>query len=127
MLIDKPELSRNCIEIFSDKTNILYTSSLCVMEFIHLLQSGKLNLRKKNKITPENVYDEIENMDIIIKSVTKEHFDTYAKLPLSEQHRDPCDRLIIAQAISDKIALVSSDLKFGQYRKYGLNFVKNDR
>lgn len=127
ILTDDSEISKDISVLISDKTNTFYTSYICVMEFIYLLQSGKLNLGKRNRLTPENVWDEIESIDVEIKSVTKKHLDTYATLPLSDQHRDPCDRLIIAQAISDKIALVSSDLKFGHYRKYGLNFVKNDR
>ncbi len=127
ILIDQSELSRYISSLISDTTNLFYTSSVCVMEFIHLLQSGKLNLPKRTKLTAENVYEEIENIGIKIKGVTKNHFDTYAKLPLSEQHRDPFDRLIIAQAISDQIALISSDLKFSHYKKYGLDFVKNER
>lgn len=48
-------------------------------------------------------------------------------LPMYENHRDPNDRLIIAQAMSDKISLVSSDRKFEQYTKYGLDFIFNRR
>ncbi len=35
--------------------------------------------------------------------------------------------MIIAQAISDKIPLVSSDHKFGRYVKFGLDFIFNER
>ena len=34
---------------------------------------------------------------------------------------------IIAQAISDRATLVSSDLKFQWYGKYGLDFIQNKR
>ena len=44
-----------------------------------------------------------------------------------KDHRDPFDRLIIAQAISDKATLISSDLKFQWYEKYGLTFIQNKR
>ncbi len=40
---------------------------------------------------------------------------------------DTNDRLIIAQAISDKATLVSSDLQFPKYRKYGLSLHQNKR
>ena len=42
-------------------------------------------------------------------------------------HRDPNDRLIIAQGISDNIPLISSDLKLSRYEKYGLDFILNER
>ncbi|MDR1779439.1 MAG: hypothetical protein LBR50_01745 [Tannerella sp.] len=38
---------------------------------------------------------------------------------------DPSDRLIIAQAITEKIPLISSDKQFPKYRKYGLAFILN--
>ena len=36
-------------------------------------------------------------------------------------------RLIVAQAISDRIPLVSSDGKFTRYERYGLDFIQNRR
>lgn len=55
------------------------------------------------------------------------HIDTLAALPIYDDHRDPNDRMIIAQAISDKIPLVSSDRKFIRYERYGLDFIFNER
>lgn len=46
---------------------------------------------------------------------------------LYDDHRDPNDRLIIAQAISDQIPLISSDRKFSRYERYGLDFIFNER
>ena len=59
--------------------------------------------------------------------VTEKHLDDYEALPMYEDHRDPNDRLIIAQAISDRTALISSDHKFKLYEKYGLEFFFNKR
>ncbi len=44
-----------------------------------------------------------------------------------DDHRDPNDRLIVAQAISDRVPLISSDRKFERYRNYGLDFMFNER
>ncbi len=40
---------------------------------------------------------------------------------------DPSDHIIIAQAITEHIPLVSSDLKFPLYRQQGLNLVLNKK
>jgi len=48
-------------------------------------------------------------------------------LPLLPDHKDPTDRIAIAQAITEKIPLISSDRKFHDYRRYGLDFVFNKR
>ena len=52
---------------------------------------------------------------------------TLAALHVNEEqeHKDPFDHIIIAQAITHKMTLVSSDTKFPYYRKQGLKLVEN--
>jgi PIN domain nuclease of toxin-antitoxin system len=50
---------------------------------------------------------------------------TLASLNRVENHNDPNDRLIIAQAITEKLPLISSDRKFEHYRKQNLQFIYN--
>jgi PIN domain nuclease of toxin-antitoxin system len=47
------------------------------------------------------------------------------KLALVEGHNDPSDRLIISQALTEKMPLISSDKKFPKYRKLGLDLISN--
>jgi PIN domain nuclease of toxin-antitoxin system len=42
-------------------------------------------------------------------------------------HNDPTDRMIIAQAITEGLLLISSDRMFEHYRKQKLDFVFNRR
>ncbi len=69
----------------------------------------------------------LADLGIDIVPVTVRHLHQLARLPLSDDHRDPNDRLIIAQAISDRTPLVSSDRKFYKYERYGLELVFNER
>jgi PIN domain nuclease of toxin-antitoxin system len=55
------------------------------------------------------------------------HLAKYVALDLALDHKDLSDHAIIAQAISDKIPLISSDRKFENYVSQGLNFVFNKR
>jgi len=57
----------------------------------------------------------------------REHLETLSCLPFYPDHRDPFDRVIIAQAITEKIPIISSDRKFHNYVKHGLDFVFNKR
>lgn len=57
----------------------------------------------------------------------KQHNQTLAKLEIVARHKDPFDHAIIAQAISEKLILVSSDKKFKEYTEQNLNFVFNKR
>ncbi len=49
----------------------------------------------------------------LVKPVTLELFVAAANLPM--HHRDPWDRLLIAQAMADNLAIVSPDREFPAY------------
>ena len=63
---------------------------------------------------------EIDNTDINV-------IRTLASLQINEAqgHKDPFDHIIISQAISHKMTLISSDTKFPFYRKQGLKLIEN--
>lgn len=125
---EREGLSPETLSLFSDYENTMLTSTVCVHELIHLLQIGKLPLRRnKEKVDIKEFEEWLEMMSVQIKPVTIEHLRTLASLPLFPDHHDPNDRLIIAQAISDRISLVSSDRKFCKYQRYGLDFIANER
>ena len=129
LLGDHQSLDRDVLGMIFDYSNTLYTSSTCVHELIHLFQIGKVCWRKQDgkPFQAEDILEGLSSMMIKILPISEKNFQTYALLPFIKDHRDPFDRLIIAQAISDKATLVSSDLKFQWYEKYGLDFIQNKR
>jgi hypothetical protein len=48
-----------------------------------------------------------------------------SEVSLEKTHNDPSDRLIISQAITEKIPVISSDTAFPLYRKHGLDLIEN--
>ena len=129
LLGERKSLDNDVLEILFDYSNTFYTSSVCVHELIHLFQIGKISWKKQNgkPFVAEDVLASLLEMSIEIKPIMDKHLAEYASLPIIKEHRDPFDRLIIAQAISDKATLVSSDLKFQWYERYGLEFIQNKR
>ena len=122
------ELSKEVFEILTDYSNTYITSTVCVHELIHLFQIGKIPLKRNGERVVINDFSKwLKEMGIGIVPVSVKHLEELAALPLMDDHRDSNDRLIIAQAISDRIPLVSSDHKFGRYVKYGLDFIFNKR
>jgi len=69
----------------------------------------------------------MHTVGIEIVPVTEKHLQQLAALPIYDEHHDPNDRLIVAQAIADKIPVVSSDRKFRLYESAGLDFIYNRR
>lgn len=55
------------------------------------------------------------NLNIQELPITFEDTITYASLPLTSDHRDPFDRILVAQAMNRSLALVSADKKFDAY------------
>lgn len=107
----------------------LFSSSVCFQELTHLIQIGKLRLPhiKDTEKAAQEALRILNNYGITLSPITEKHIHALAKLPLYDDHRDPNDRLIIAQAISDRIPLISSDRKFIKYESCGLEFIFNER
>ena len=106
---DSPELSNNAAELIeSDIELVLSVASLWEIAI-------KVNL---NKLTlPEDyktfIPQQLTLNSIEILPVSLQHLSLVAKLPL--HHRDPFDRLIIAQAIAEEIPVISIDRQFDHY------------
>jgi len=112
-------------DILYDFSNILYASSIAVNELILLYKIGKIKLLTCKSV--QEILDRIEKSGIEIKYYGKHHISQYVNLELLERHKDVNDHGIIAQAISDKIPLISSDKEFKNYIPQGLNFIFNKR
>lgn len=122
------EISPDVQALISDYGNIMLTSTACVQELIHLYQIGKLPFRRRShQPDASQIISWIDDAGIDIVPICRAHLQCYASLPLYDDHRDPNDRLIIAQAIADRLPLVSSDRKFTRYARHGLHFIYNER
>jgi PIN domain nuclease of toxin-antitoxin system len=119
-------LNNDTREILTDYENIIYISSESVKETIHLFQTDRIKTKKWKTATDIVSFIEQES-DFLIDYVRKEHLRTFAGLELVANHNDPSDRLIIAQAITERMPLISSDRIFAEYRRQGLQFIYNKK
>ncbi|MDO5105040.1 MAG: PIN domain-containing protein [Capnocytophaga sp.] len=118
-------MSKDTKSILEDYHNVLYVSSLSLMEIKYLFEKGKLKTKFK---TTQQIFDFITNeLDFKILHTKNEHTQTYATLNIIEEKTDLIDRFIISQAITEKIALVSSDKAFENYTPQKLKFIYNKR
>ena len=121
---DEESLSREVKNILHDSGNLIYIPSRCVEELIHLQLSGRIKVKQWK--SAEDIFSTIEEFGFGIKHTGDEHLHTLAWLPLLPDHRDPTDRIAIAQAITEKMPLISSDRQFPRYKRYGLELVFNE-
>jgi len=103
-------LSGKAREIIEDFDNELVLSVASLWEMAIKVSIGKLEmLREFDKFIPEK----LEENEIDILHVSLDHLSEMMKLPF--HHRDPFDRLIIAQSISENVPVIACD---GIFKKY---------
>jgi PIN domain nuclease of toxin-antitoxin system len=123
---DKRLITAEVWDILNDTNNGIYVPSKCVEELIHLRQSERIKVKPWK--SADDIIGYIKNeMRYGIHYVQEGHLKTLSRLQLFPDHRDPTDRIIIAQAIAEGMFIISSDRKFHDYRPLGLNFVFNKR
>ena len=112
--VESPErLSKRAAAALRNPENILELSAISLAELAIKASIGKL------AISEAVARQAIEDLGIRVLPYTAEHALRLFGLPL--HHSDPFDRQIIAQALSEKIPVVSPDQKFGLYE--GLKIV----
>lgn len=107
--VESPErLSKRAVAALQNPENVLELSAVSLAEIAIKAALGKLRLSAA--IARQAVHD----LDIRILPYTADHAYYLFDLPL--HHGDPFDRQIIAQALSEKIPIVTSDEKFSLYK-----------
>jgi len=64
-----------------------------------------------------------KNMGFNILDMQEHETITFHQLPLKVKHKDPFDRMLIWQAITKNMIMVSKDDLFGQYKEDGLKVI----
>ncbi len=105
-----PQLSVYARELIEDVSNERYLSIASLWEMAIKVSIGKLSLELP---FTKMVSKHIAGNAIEILHISPEHLDHLKKL--SFHHKDPFDRLIIAQCKNEKIPIVSKDEIFNDY------------
>ena len=110
-LADSPKLSRQARAFIADPENTVFVSAATMWEIRIKEKLGKLDV-------PANLIDTVRSEEFEWIPISAEHADATMDLPLL--HRDPFDRMLVAQAKWMGITLLTSDPMLAQYG----NFVK---
>ena len=126
MVSDRQSLTNDVCAILEDPENLKYLSIISLQELIIAFRTKKL-LSNVWRTEAEMISFVLNDPSVEIDNTDINVIRTLAALQINESqdHKDPFDHIIIAQAISHKLTLVSSDTKFPFYRKQGLRLVEN--
>lgn len=103
-------LSENAQRLFLDQTNDMLLSMASVWEIFIQTGAGKLRLPEKPEVF---LRDQLRENLVSLLPIRYEHCAGLLRLP--NVHRDPFDRLIIAQALHERLPVLSADPAFVSY------------
>ncbi|HCF26640.1 MAG TPA: PIN domain nuclease [Cyanobacteria bacterium UBA11049] len=107
---DSPKLSVIVKQLIEDENNEKLLSTASVWEMAIKYSSGKLSFVQPFRVFIEQQIT-LNSTDLL--NINLNHIDIVATLPL--YHRDPFDRLLIAQAMVEQIPILSADSAFDAY------------
>ncbi len=110
LLENNPQLSNRAQSIIVDETNELFVSIASIWEMTIKSSLGKLNLSIP---LSDLISQKLIPSDIQLLPIQLEHLAVLQTLQF--YHRDPFDRILIAQAIADRLILLSADSAFKDY------------
>ncbi|GHU95701.1 twitching motility protein PilT [Bacteroidia bacterium] len=103
-----------------------FVSVESLREIVTLITTDRIDL----KMTLREIVAALAEQQIEIVPIELRHIEVLEQLPIpnigNELHKDPADRLLIAQAIADNYTIISADHKFPFYERFGLNLLLND-
>lgn len=105
-LENNPTLSIKARDAIINGKNMIFVSSVSAWEISIKKSMGKLE-------TPDNLYEEIRLHRFTELKINFEHAQLAGKLP--PIHKDPFDRMLISQAIIEKLTLITRDKLIAQY------------
>lgn len=105
-LTDDPALSATAREVLADPVNEPLVSAASVWEIAIKRSLGKLT-------APDDLPDRIAEQGFSWLPVSAAHAWQVRELPA--HHRDPFDRLLIAQALVERLAIITTDAHFNDY------------
>jgi PIN domain nuclease of toxin-antitoxin system len=92
-----------------ESSDLVFISIVSLWEIAIKINIGKLTLKTDFQAIENNLVAQ----DISILPIAITDINTYLTLPL--HHRDPFDRILIAQAIANSMSIISCDSQFDAY------------
>jgi PIN domain nuclease of toxin-antitoxin system len=107
------ECSALALESISDEDNEIYVSLASIWEMAIKVTAGKLQLSRPVSLF---VAEQFEINGFALLPITLSHVVRTTQLAL--EHRDPFDRMLIAQSLFEDIPIISRD---GVFDRYGVS------
>ena len=102
-----PTLSEKAASAIADGSNLVFVSAAVIWEIRIKQALGKLEI-------PSNFRKVLDEQPFEMLPITAEHAHAVGDLP--SHHRDPFDRMLIAQATVERLIMVTRDTIIKEYK-----------
>jgi PIN domain nuclease of toxin-antitoxin system len=110
--LSEPKIPQRVLEVIQDQGNNIFFSQVSLYEIAIKQKTGKL---PDLQLTVEEIYHQGLNDNFTFLPISNQHIFNYQHIPLSPQHRDPFDRLLIATALHENAVMITRDDNFRLY------------
>jgi len=111
-LADDPTLGKDARDTIADATNLVLVSAATVWEIVIKKALGKVEL-------PSGFRETLDSQPFTRLDITADHAFQVERLPAI--HRDPFDRILIAQCMTEGLVLATRDKNI---RRYGIRTIE---
>ncbi|MCL2792535.1 MAG: type II toxin-antitoxin system VapC family toxin [Spirochaetaceae bacterium] len=119
-ILETDRLSKKCKDIIFNKNNEICISTVSFWEISLKTRMKKFSFKNVDiKFFPQLA----KNMDFNVINIQENEAISFHELPLKKDHKDPFDRMLIWQAITKNMVMISKDELFEQYKKDGLKLL----
>ena len=83
---------------------------------VSIVTGWEIVMKPKLDRSAMHVEAAIEEMGAVLLPIKFKHLNELSHLPVYEDHRDPFDRMLIAQAFAEGLSIITSDMRFTGYK-----------
>lgn len=83
--------------------------------FISIVTGWEIVMKPRLEISADDVEEATTKLGGLMLPIKFKHLKALAGLPQHEDHKDPFDRMLIAQAVAEELPVVTSDTRFSKY------------
>ncbi len=107
---DSQRIPRKARELLADNSQVFFLSAVTSWEVAIKTAAGKLELPE-----PPGSYVPSRMVRQGLRPLPVSHQHALAVFGLPAHHKDPFDRLLIAQALLENLTVLTADRRFGEY------------
>jgi len=84
---------------------------------VSIVTGWEIIMKAKLGVSAADIEAAIGEMGAALLPIKFKHLNELSHLPSYEDHRDPFDRMLIAQALAEDLSIITSDTRFADYQR----------